>query len=59
MTQCAGFDPSNATPSITASPQCIPLVKNITGGIDLKLLKTKPFECRVIILYYQPFHVST
>ena len=32
----------------------LPLFKNINDRIDLKLLKTKPFSCGAIVLYYQP-----
>ena len=32
----------------------LPLFKNITDRIDLKLLKTKTFECGSLMLYYQP-----
>ena len=32
----------------------LPLFKNISERIDLKLVKTKPFDCGVIILYYEP-----
>lgn len=32
----------------------LPLFKNISDRIDLKLLKTKTFECGALILYYQP-----
>src|SRR5215218_873080 len=31
----------------------LPLFKNITDRIDLKLLKTKPFECGAVVHYYQ------
>ena len=32
----------------------LPLFKNITDKIDLKLLQTKTFSCGVVCLYYQP-----
>ena len=32
----------------------LPLFKNITDRIDLKLLKTKLFGCGAIALYYEP-----
>jgi dihydrofolate reductase len=32
----------------------LPLFKNITDRIDLKLLKTKTFGCGAVILYYEP-----
>jgi dihydrofolate reductase len=32
----------------------LPLFKNITDRIDLKLLKTKIFGCGALTLYYQP-----
>jgi dihydrofolate reductase len=32
----------------------LPLFKNITDRIDLKLLKTKTFDCGALMLYYQP-----
>ena len=32
----------------------LPLFKNITDRIDLKLLKTKTFGCGAIMLYYEP-----
>ena len=32
----------------------LPLFKNIKDRIDLKLLKTKPFGCGAIALYYEP-----
>jgi dihydrofolate reductase len=32
----------------------LPLFKNITDRIDLKLLKTKTFECGALMLYYVP-----
>jgi dihydrofolate reductase len=32
----------------------LPLFKNVTDRIDLKLLKTKPFGCGAIALYYEP-----
>jgi dihydrofolate reductase len=32
----------------------LPLFKNITDRTDLKLLKTKTFDCGAIILYYEP-----
>ena len=32
----------------------LPLLKNITDRIDLKLLKTKIFGCGSIVLYYKP-----
>jgi dihydrofolate reductase len=32
----------------------LPLFKNITDSIDLKLLKTKTFACGVVALYYEP-----
>jgi dihydrofolate reductase len=37
----------------------LPLFKNITDRIDLKLLKTKSFESGVLILYYQPRQISS
>ena len=32
----------------------LPLFKNITERIDLKLLKTKTFDCGAVIHYYEP-----
>lgn len=32
----------------------LPLFKNINNRIDLKLLKTKKFDCGAIVFYYQP-----
>lgn len=32
----------------------LPLFKNITDRIDLKLLKTKTFGCGAVALYYEP-----
>ena len=32
----------------------LPLFKNISERIDLKLLKTKTFQCGTVLLYYQP-----
>ncbi len=32
----------------------LPLFKNITGRINLKLLKTKSFHCGALALYYEP-----
>jgi len=32
----------------------LPLFKNITDRIDLKLLKTKTFACGAVTLYYEP-----
>ena len=32
----------------------LPLFKNITDRIDLKLLKTKTFGCGAVMLYYEP-----
>ena len=32
----------------------LPLFKNINNRIDLKLLKTKTFDCGALMLYYQP-----
>ena len=32
----------------------LPLFKNVTDRIDLKLLKTKTFGCGAVILYYEP-----
>lgn len=32
----------------------LPLFKNISDRIDLKLLKTKQFDCGVLALYYEP-----
>jgi dihydrofolate reductase len=32
----------------------LPLFKNISDRIDLKLLKTKPFGCGAVTLYYEP-----
>ena len=32
----------------------LPLFKNITNRIDLKLLNTKAFDCGVVTLYYEP-----
>ncbi len=32
----------------------LPLFKNITDRINLKLLKTKTFHCGAVILYYEP-----
>jgi dihydrofolate reductase len=32
----------------------LPLFKNITDRIDLKLLKTKTFGCGAVVLYYEP-----
>ena len=32
----------------------LPLFKNITDRIDLKLLRTKTFGCGVVIHYYEP-----
>ena len=32
----------------------LPLFKNVSDRIDLKLLKTKTFSCGVITLYYEP-----
>jgi len=32
----------------------LPLFKNISERIDLKLLKTKTFGCGVVVLYYEP-----
>ena len=31
----------------------LPLFKNITDRINLKLFKTKTFECGAIVLYYE------
>lgn len=32
----------------------LPLFKNITDRIDLKLMKTKTFGCGAVTLYYEP-----
>lgn len=32
----------------------LPLFKNITDTVDLKLLKTKTFGCGAVVLYYAP-----
>jgi dihydrofolate reductase len=32
----------------------LPLLKNITDRINLKLLKTKTFSCGAVTLYYEP-----
>ena len=32
----------------------LPLFKNITDTVNLKLLKTKTFHCGAVILYYEP-----
>lgn len=32
----------------------LPLFKNLTDRIDLKLLKTKPFDCGAVTLFYEP-----
>ena len=32
----------------------LPLFKNVSDRIDLKLLKTIPFSCGAVILYYEP-----
>jgi dihydrofolate reductase len=32
----------------------LPLFKNITDRVDLKLLKTKTFDCGAVMLYYEP-----
>jgi dihydrofolate reductase len=32
----------------------LPLFKNISDRIDLKLLKTKQFDCGAVALYYEP-----
>lgn len=32
----------------------LPLFKNVQDRIDLKLLKTKPFGCGAVALYYEP-----
>ncbi len=32
----------------------LPLFKNITDRVDLKLLKTKTFGCGAVMLYYEP-----
>ena len=32
----------------------LPLFKNITDRIDLKLIKTKTFGCGAVFMYYQP-----
>jgi dihydrofolate reductase len=32
----------------------LPLFKNIRDKVDLKLLKTKPFGCGAVMLYYKP-----
>ena len=32
----------------------LPLFKNITDRVNLKLLKTKTFNCGAVILYYEP-----
>ncbi len=32
----------------------LPLFKNITDTVNLKLLKTKIFQCGAVILYYEP-----
>jgi dihydrofolate reductase len=34
----------------------LPLFKNITDRIDLKLLKTKTFGCGAVTFYYEPAH---
>ncbi|HEX6126867.1 MAG TPA: dihydrofolate reductase family protein [Pyrinomonadaceae bacterium] len=39
-------------PTVVASG--LPLFKDITGRIDLKLLKTKTFGCGAVFLYYEP-----
>ena len=36
----------------------LPLFKNVKDRINLKLLKTKTFECGVIALYYEPKNKS-
>lgn len=36
----------------------LPLFKNIKDTINLKLLKTKTFDCGVVTLYYQPTNRS-
>lgn len=38
----------------TVAGSGLPLFKNITDRIDLKLLKTKTFDCGAITLYYEP-----
>jgi len=32
----------------------LPLFKNITDSVNLKLLKTKTFGCGAVALYYEP-----
>jgi len=32
----------------------LPLFKNITDRVDLKLLKTKTFDCGAVTLCYEP-----
>lgn len=36
----------------------LPLFKNITDRIDLRLLKTKTFSCGAVIHYYKPKNIS-
>ena len=35
----------------------LPLFKNVTSSVNLKLLKTKTFDCGAITLYYEPTKV--
>ncbi len=37
----------------------LPLFKNITSRVDLKLLKTKTFRCGVVAHYYEPVKAGT
>ena len=36
----------------------LPLFKNVSGRIDLKLLKTKTFACGAVVLYYRSTRAS-
>src|SRR6185312_12558340 len=38
----------------TVSGTGLPLFKNVKNRIDLKLLKTKTFDCGAVTLYYEP-----
>lgn len=54
LTQWGLIDEYQITVHPTVLGSGLPLFKNITQRVNLKLLKTKIFECGAVTLYYEP-----
>src|SRR5687767_9721828 len=54
LTQIGLIDEYQLAVQPTVLGRGLPLFKNVEDRIDLKLLKTKTFDCGVVTLYYDP-----